>query len=125
MTAIEKIKSQQKNMKLSDKAQAVSDSVIKALTLFCEQNTEFAQAIEQSDKTLADCINHTVAECGGSISDLEVYKRAVSFYFHGADVRFNMIIDVGDGGFSNAPQAQIESPAATGISMSLDSLLDF
>ena len=31
---------------------------------------------------------------GGSISDLEAYRRAVSFYFDGAKVKFQMVIEL-------------------------------
>ena len=31
---------------------------------------------------------------GGSISDLEAYRRAVRFYFKGADVHFHMELDL-------------------------------
>ena len=54
---------------------------------------EFAQAIVQGG-SLSDCISTVLKGVGGSISDLEVYKRAVAFYFPGADVRFSMEIDL-------------------------------
>ena len=31
---------------------------------------------------------------GNAISDLEVYRKAVQFYFEGADIRFEMKIDL-------------------------------
>ena len=31
---------------------------------------------------------------GNSISDLEAYRKAVQFYFKGADIRFHMVIDL-------------------------------
>lgn len=44
MTAAEKIKSELRDAKLSAKGKAVAPSVAEALTTFCDQNVEFAQA---------------------------------------------------------------------------------
>lgn len=105
------------------KAAAVFGAIYDALGTFCEQNAEFAQAVAQSDKTLTDCAEYTVKGCGNSISDIEVYKRAVQFYFEGAAVHVSMTLDLGDGGFSNA--APTEKPKSKAVELSLDSLLDF
>lgn len=118
--AIEKLDKEFNECKgLSQKGKAVSSAVLDALKSFCKQNTEFAQAVVQTDKTFADCVKSTVKDCGSSISDLEVYRKAVQFYFAGADVRFEMTLDLGDGGFSNAPE--MKKP----LRLSLDNLLDF
>lgn len=37
--------------------QAVAAATAKALTLFCEQETEFEQAIEQSGKSFQGCLD--------------------------------------------------------------------
>lgn len=87
--------------KLSAKAQAVSGAVLRQLECFCRQNEEFAQAIAQSDKSVVDCLEYVVKECGSSISDIDCYCRAVDFWFPGARVNFNISVDLGDGGFSN------------------------
>ena len=119
MKAIKKLETELKNAKLSKKGSAVKSAVIDALKLFCNQNSEFAQAVEQSTKNVGDCIENTVKNCGNSISDLEVYKKAVKFYFPGADVKCQLTIDLGDGGFSNEPQK------VQRVELSLDDLLDF
>lgn len=106
-----------KGVKLSQKGKAVSEAVLNALQDFCEQNSEFAQAVMQTDKKVTECIESTVKSCGSSISDLEVYCKAVEFYFPGATVRMQLTIDLGDEGFSNKP--------AESVSLSLDNLLDF
>lgn len=103
--------------KLSQKGKAVGPSVLNVLKDFCAQNSEFAQAIMQSDKTVKDCIEYTVGKVGNSISDIEVYRKAVSFYFSGATVHFNMTIDLGDNGFSNTGNKS--------VNLSLDNFLDF
>lgn len=106
--------------KMSRKADAVKEYVLEALIIFCEQNEEFARAIVQTKQTIAQCIEETVNKCGNSISDIEVYKRAVEFYFHGATVKFNMTIDLGDEGFSNK-----QTSKSGELTLSLDGLLDF
>lgn len=67
--------------------------VAAALREFCRQNGEFAQAVAHGG-SLEDCMHAVAKGVGGSISDLEAYRRAVKFYFRGADVRFAMTIDV-------------------------------
>ena len=118
--AINKLETESKGCKgLSAKGKAVSSAVLDALKSFCEQNTEFAQAVVQTDKTFKDCVESTVKGCGSSISDLEVYRKAVQFYFAGANVHFEMTLDLGDDGFSN------NSTKPSGLRLSLDELLDF
>lgn len=71
---------------------AVKQAVADALVSFCEQNEEFDRAIEQSDKKMKDCIAAVVKDVKGSISDIEAYRRAVSFWFPGATVDMVMTI---------------------------------
>lgn len=106
---------------LSQKGKAVSAAVLTALTNFCEDNGEFAQAVVQSpaDKTIKDCIENTVKGAGNSISDIDVYKKAVQYYFPGADIHFEMRIDLGDCGFSN------DGKSENSMRLSLDEFLDF
>lgn len=73
-------------------ARAVYTAVCDALVGFCEQNEEFADAILQQDKTLGACCEEIMQKCGTSISDLEVYARAVNFYFPGAKIEMKMTI---------------------------------
>lgn len=124
--ALDKIDRQTRNVKLSPKANAVKTAVADVLRSFCEQNSEFAQAVVQSGKTVGDCIEYTVSECGNSISDIDVFRRAAEYFFAGATVRFEMILDIGDGGFSNTPAekaAEQLSPApAKRLRLSLDEL---
>lgn len=124
--ALDKIDRQTRNVKLSPKANAVKTAVADVLRSFCEQNSEFAQALLQSGKTVGDCIEYTVSECGNSISDIDVFRRAAEYFFAGATVRFEMILDIGDGGFSNTPAenaAEQLSPApAKRLRLSLDEL---
>lgn len=93
--AISKLQQELKAFQSNDnKAKAVKDAVADALIDFCKQDDEFAQAIVQSDKTLSDCCNAAMKGVGNSISDLEVFKKAVKFYFSTADIQFKMTIDL-------------------------------
>ncbi len=121
----EKMEKEFNSAKLSREGKAVSKAVISALTEFAQQNKEFAQAIEQGGK-VNDCIESTVKGVGNSIPDIEVYRKAVQFYFPGAKVNFAMTIDLGDEGFSNAETVAEDKPEKqTSLNISLDSLLDF
>ena len=120
--AINRLKKEYEDSKsLSQKGKAVRAAVLEVLIKFCEENSEFAQAIVQTpgDKTVNDCIESTVKGVGSSISDIEVYKRAVQFYFPGADIHVDMRIDLGDGGFSN------DGKSENSMRLSLDEFLDF
>lgn len=64
-----------------------------ALLEFCRQNEEFAQAVAQGG-TFPDCMAAVAKGVGGSISDLEAYRRAAAFYFDGAKVNFTMTIQL-------------------------------
>lgn len=92
--------------------QAVAESVCTALIEFCGQEQEFEQAVEQSGKTFQDCLDECIKGVKGSISDIELYRKAVSFYFKGADISFSMKI-------------MLSSDEKTdGLSLSLDELLE-
>lgn len=93
---------------------AMLPAVRNALISFCEQDEEFAQAVAQGGD-FADCMKAVAHGVGSSISDIEAYRKAVQFYFPGADIHMNMSIDlcasVGGG----------ETKPAGGILVSLDS----
>lgn len=101
MSIKEKLTAELTDAKLGKYETAVKNAVMKTICKFCEQNAEFKQAIEQSGKSFADCLKATVKGVGASLEDLEVYKRAVAFYFPGADIKCTMTLDLGDGGFSS------------------------
>lgn len=124
MNIKEKLTAELKGAKLSRYETGVKSAVLRTLCKFCEQNAEFKQAIEQSDKSFADCLKATVRGVSGlSLEDLEVYKRAVAFYFPGADIKCTMTLDLGDSGFSNN---EMSTEADSGkLQLDLDSLLDF
>ena len=115
----EKLTAELTDAKLGKYETVVKNAVLRTICKFCEQNAEFKQAIEQSGK----CLKATVKGAGASLEDLEVYKRAVAFYFPGADIKCTMTLDLGDNGFSNS---KTSTEADSGkLQLDLDSLLDF
>ena len=77
-----------------NKEKAMSEPVKKALIEFSRQNSEFAQAILEHSSTFADCMHAVAKDVGSCISDIEAYRRAVQFYFQGADISFNMTVNL-------------------------------
>ena len=75
------------------KESAMKSAVRDALLEFCCQNEEFAQAVAQGGSS-QDCMKAVAQGVGNSISDLEAYRRAASFYFDGAKVQFSMTIQL-------------------------------
>lgn len=107
--------------KLGRYENAVNSAVANALREFCDQSEEFARAIVESDKTYDDCLTTICKGLGQSISDFDLYTRAVQFWFPGAIVEYKMTIRMSE---YEAEEEQHEE-LATDISLSLDSLLDW
>lgn len=110
------------------KQNVIKRAVASTLNLFCEQEPEFEQAIEQSGKSFQDCLDFVVKGVGTSISDFDVYSKAVEFYFPGAKVHFDMRIDlIGDAAppILVSKRADAEPKSITAEIKPLDDLLDF
>ena len=117
--ALSKIDKELKSFTGGQKEKAVSSYVADVLRQFCRQEEEFAQAIVQNDKTLSDCCKSVMSGAGNAVSDLEVYKKAVAFYFPGAGIEMEMKIDL---------CASVNTKSNTPdniIHLSLDDLMDF
>lgn len=110
--AVDKLASERNT--ISDKREKVmAPAVLETLKTFCLQDQEFAQAVAQGGSFSA-CMKAVADGVGNSISDLDAYKRAVQFYFPGAQIRMQMTIDlIGDA-------AQPELPKNEGESIVLD-----
>lgn len=133
-SAVKKLTDEDKQTNNSNKyISAVHTAVLNALCEFCRQNAEFAQAICQSDKHFTVCLTEIVKGIKGSISDLDLYTRAVKFYFSTAEIHFQMLIDVGDGVLVESPLKLVQPEVGqvdkqtdvAPLTISLDSLLDW
>ena len=96
--AKEKINKERTEIKGDRYAQAVAPFVADTLVVFVEENTEFATAIANSEKTLNECCIEITKGAQQYLSDLEVYKRAVKFYLPDADLKCEMRVVLPDGG---------------------------
>lgn len=110
--------------KLSRHAKAVNSAVAAALCSFCEQSEEFARAVVESDKTYDGCLQEICKGLGSSISDFDLYTKAVQFWFPGAVVEYQMMIRMSEYELKE-PEQEPPKPVKTDISLSLDSLLDW
>lgn len=88
-----KLEAEKKAGKFDRYADIMKDAVCEALDGFCRQDSEFAQAVVQGG-TFEDCMKAVAKNCGSAISDLEAFRRAVRFYFAGADVKFHMTVNL-------------------------------
>ena len=111
-----------------------------ALWSFCEQEPEFAQAVEQSEKSFDECIKEISRGLGRACSDLTVFTKAVQFYFSGATISYNMTINM-SGSVEAAEKKPYKKPevippppvsapkpsasASKKLTLNLDDLLDF
>lgn len=90
--ACEKIKKEKKTV-TGQKENAMAPAVCAMLNDFCLQEPEFAQAVVQGG-SIKECMNAVAKGVGSSISDLDAYKKAVQFFFPGAEIRMQMTIDL-------------------------------
>ena len=102
------------------KETVMAPAVRKALSQFCRQDDEFSQAVVQGG-SFPECMKAVAKGVGSSISDLDAYKKAVQFYFPGAEISMQMTIDlIGAAGIEDSALTVPEESK----SMVLD-LLDF
>ena len=121
--AVKKLTDGKKDVK-GQKAAAMAPAVYDTLKKFCQQEPEFAQAVVQGG-SFAECMAAVAKGVGSAISDLEVYCKAVQFYFPGAKIHFQMDIDlVGDAAKPEPPVLPDPEPAQKPTVLSL-SLADF
>ena len=94
--ALKKLEEEYKSGSFDKYANIMKSAVKNTLADFCRQDDEFAQAVVQGG-SFTDCMKAVAKNCGSGISDLEAYRRAVQFYFPGAEIRMQMTIDlIGD-----------------------------
>lgn len=103
-----KLEDENKAFKGSLEARAVRDYILKTLICFADQEPRFAEVICNTKRTFSECCAAVVHNAGGMISDLDVYRRAVQFYFPNAEVEFVMNVKL----TGAAPtEAEMQKPA--------------
>ena len=114
--ALERINKECRELHGNRNVMLIKDNVADALLEFCKQDGEFAQAVVQGG-SFGDCMAKVVSGINSVLSDLEAYRRAAAFYFPGADIHFDMRIDLcaGVGG---------EDKPKNGVLISLDSFFE-
>jgi hypothetical protein len=110
--AVKKLQGELKTAKTDRYGSIMKDDVCKALIGFCRQDAEFAQAVYQGG-SFADCMKAVAKNCGHGISDLEAYRRAVQFYFQGADIRYTMTVNLCAG--VEKPEEEKPEPKAVSL----------
>ncbi len=73
---------------------AVKNETFEMLCDLCNQSDTFENVIAESGKTLNDCLLEITKGIGTSISDIELYRRAVQFYCPNANIYFDMRIEM-------------------------------
>ncbi len=92
--AVEKIDTELGKFEGNRYGQAVKDFVASTLKNFCGQDPRFAEVVYRTKRTLSDCCASIMEGCGSHISDIDVYRGAVRFYFPNSDICFTMNIDL-------------------------------
>ena len=108
LEAKDKLEREAKAAKYDKYAAAMKGAVVKALIGFCKQNETFADKVIRGG-SFEECMKAVAKNCGSSISDAEAYRRAVTFYWKGADIRVQMEIVQANAG---AEEKETDSRAA-------------
>lgn len=88
--AIEKTTAERKEVK-GQRESIMANPVLDMIHEFCIQSEDFARAVAEGG-TFAACMTAVAKGVGNSISDIEAYKKAVQFYFPGAEIQVQMRI---------------------------------
>jgi len=107
------------------KEKAVVKPVVEALADFCRQSDEFSEAVTETGKCLRECLGEIMRGVGSSISDIEVYRRAVAFWMPGYTVQMQMLLIREGEKVENPGRSAEPAPAAKPkrIVMTLEDLL--
>lgn len=100
--SVKKIAEELEKFSGGQKEKAVSKFVASTLTHFCSQNERFAEVVYKTQRTLSDCCEEVMHGTGNSVSDIDVYRKAVQSYFPNADISFKMEILI----FGEAPSEE-------------------
>lgn len=103
---------------------AIAEDIKTALISLCKQSDEFSRAVCMGGE-LHDCINDISIKIKGKthISDIDLYRLAVKFYFSGAVVDFSLTIRMSE---YDEPADKPETAAeSTGTAADLSMLIDW
>ena len=89
--ALERLKRESAEGMSGRRERIMAKPVAEALMDFCRQSDEFARAVVQGG-SFRDCMAAVAKGCGEALSDLEAYRRAVCYYFPGAQVDMKVSI---------------------------------
>ena len=92
--AIAKLESEKTLTSAGKLEKAIAAETANALMEFCSQSVEFASAVVLGE-SFEECCKAICKNVGSSISDLEIFRRAVKRYLPNADVKYRMEITVG------------------------------
>ena len=121
--AYEKLKKETAAVK-GRKEQAMAGAVMDAMHCFCQQEAEFAQAVVQGG-SFGECMKRVASGVGNSISDLDAYKKAVEFYFPGAEVRMQLTIALAGAAEADPQPDNGAEQQKTVLNLDLDDLFSF
>lgn len=93
--AIEKLENEKNLTGGGRVAKAIARETAKALQEFCRQSVDFATAVYDGG-SFEECCEAVSQGVGSSISDFEIYRKAVQHYLPNADIKFCMEIHVGE-----------------------------
>lgn len=92
--ASKKLDEEEKAFVGSGRAKMIFPHVVKTLRGFIEEDDRFAEVVANTVRTVSECCAAVVDKSGDVMSDLEVYRKAVQFYFPNADVEFKMNVRI-------------------------------
>lgn len=93
-SAIKKLDEEEKSFIGGFKAKLIFPHVCKTLRGFIDEDDRFAEVFANTARTVSECCAAIVDKSGDALSDLEVYRKAVQFYFPNADVEFKMNVRI-------------------------------
>jgi len=94
--AKEKVKTEFEKLpnSLDRKEKAVSSYVHNVISDACDQDERFAEVVYKFKRTLADCLKSAMKGVGSSISDIDVYRSAIQFYFPNSEIHATVSIEI-------------------------------
>lgn len=120
--AIDKLTEGKKEVK-GQKERAVMEATVDALCDFCRQSDDFAEAVTETGKCLRECLEEVMKGVGQSISDIEVYRRAVAFWMPGYTAQMQLILVKDDIPGRSAEAEPTPAPKPKRMVLTLEDLL--